>query len=340
MSKQELQKEIDYLTKLIESHEANKRLLTCGVVSGRKVGAPAATLRHNWAAAGLYKSPNVKHKRRGRNLVYKPSGISNSISVPPHYEQSAPSVSLASPTPEKIMTPSYAVATRASLATDLTPRTHQLVAKKRLSRSSSKKPLKKLKYPSGGQYVWLANNVAHKYKQSRISPHGKKSGMSRYKWEGTGVVASQQHDPQASSFTLDASNQRGPPLDTGLASSAVSHPHQLLKAVGSSDRVHSLKTSGRFQLKMRNRVWRANGGHPTDTPKPAAGSETLSKRGNKVWVSATLPGARRVSSHRSWKRKDKVWVSLAATPSQKKVTDEQQRGLRQQDFVVDKGGRG
>ena len=105
-------------------------------------------------------------------------------------------------------------------------------------------------------------------------------------------------------------------------------------SVGSS---HHTNASTPFR--MRNRVWRANGGHPTDTPKPAAGSETLSKRGNKVWVSATLPGARRVSSHRSWKRKDKVWVSLAATPSQKKVTDEQQRGLRQQDFVVDKGGK-
>ena len=100
-------------------------------------------------------------------------------------------------------------------------------------------------------------------------------------------------------------------------------------------------------IRTRNRVWCANGGQtPTDTQKPAAiGSETLSKRGNKVWVSTSLPGVRRVSSDRGWKkrRRNKVWVSLPAgtstTPGQKRVIDEQGGGLRQQDFVVDKGGK-
>ena len=171
MSKHELLKEIDYLTstsstiyllrfsstifwcdiyyfgftELIESHEAKKRRVTYESVSGFRI--PAAKQRHNWTAAGQHRSPNLKHKLRGKNLVYKPNAIPNPVSVPPCYEQSASTLSPASRASEKIAPLCYGgvMATPTCNGTELTPRTHQLVTKKRQSSCSSKKPFKKLK---------------------------------------------------------------------------------------------------------------------------------------------------------------------------------------------------
>lgn len=94
-------------------------------------------------------------------------------------------------------------------------------------------------------------------------------------------------------------------------------------------------------FRKRNRVWRANGDNSPGIPRPVAGSETLSKCGNKVWVSATLPKGRLVGSSGGWKRRNKVWVSTSVGPStsnQKKATDRQPY-LRRQDFLMDKGGK-
>ena len=97
-----------------------------------------------------------------------------------------------------------------------------------------------------------------------------------------------------------------------------------------------------FPFRKRNRVWRANGENSTGAQRPTTGSETLSKRGNRVWVSNTLPRARGTNSGRSWKRRNQVWVPSSApgstTPSQMKTTD-RQIGQKRQDFHLDKEGK-
>lgn len=73
-------------------------------------------------------------------------------------------------------------------------------------------------------------------------------------------------------------------------------------------------------------MWCANGRQPNSVQKPVAGSETLSKRGNKVWVSASFPRAARARVSR---RRNRVWVSsLAGSPAlnlKKTSTDRQWR---------------